>query len=134
MWYCYVFNPAGIFLNHHTSVKAYQINTIIKNLPRKKASRAYYITNTELELLPPSKILSHTKIYYMRLSIDFLLSYSIKNTIIIIKPKPDKDLKASTSYRSITLLLSISKLFKLVILNPLHHHYSISIRKKIYAF
>lgn len=109
------------------------IKNIIKKLPKKKAPGYDNITNTALKLLPPSKILTLTKIINGCLKICYFPT-AWKKAIIITIPKPGKDTKFPSNFRPIALLSSISKIYERIILTNLLSQCSSKIRDEQYAF
>jgi hypothetical protein len=109
------------------------IQNIIKKLPKKKAPGDDNITNTALKHLPPSKILTLTKIFNSCLKICYFPT-AWKKSIIITIPKPGKDTKFPSNFRPIALLSSISKIYERIILSNLLSQCSTKIRNEQYAF
>jgi len=93
-----------------------EIKLIIKTLPNKKAPRHDHITNLMFEKLPDiGLVFVYTIAYFKSLLIleHFPLKWKLA-TVILIK-KPGKDKSNTDSYRPISLLTTLSKIFEKVI-------------------
>ena len=105
----------------HTAVSPQLIRNIIRKLPGRKAPGPDKITTTQLKNLPGKAIV---QIYYIIKSC-LHISYfpdSWKTAKIIPVPKPGKSKNSLHSYRPISLLNSLSKVFEKVILIQLLKH------------
>ena len=95
-----------------------EISTIISKLPLRRATGADGITNAELKHLPRKAIVAICKI----INRSFQLHYfpeSWKKAIVIMLRKPGLDDTIPTSYRPISLLSNLSKIWERVLLKRL---------------
>ncbi|KAL4144098.1 hypothetical protein QTP88_006328 [Uroleucon formosanum] len=91
-----------------------EVKLIVKNLPNKKAPGHDHLTNLMFKKLPAKGIVLMTSLFNFLLRVGhFPLSWKIA-TIILIK-KPGKNKSNPDSYRPISLLTSLSKIFEKVI-------------------
>ncbi|KAL4144108.1 hypothetical protein QTP88_006338 [Uroleucon formosanum] len=91
-----------------------EVKLIVKNLPNKKPPGHDHLTNLMFKKLPAKGIVLMTSLFNFLLRVGhFPLSWKIA-TIILIK-KPGKNKSNPDSYRPISLLTSLSKIFEKVI-------------------
>lgn len=95
-----------------------EIKFIIKKLHNRKAPGFDRITNRTAENLPRKVIILLTYIYNAMLRLSFYhLTWKFSEIIMI--PKPNKPPAKVTSYRPISLLQTLSKVFKKILLKRL---------------
>ncbi|KAL4112785.1 hypothetical protein QTP88_016514 [Uroleucon formosanum] len=98
-----------------------EIKLIVKNLPNKKAPGHDHITNLMFKKLPTKGLVFMTSLFNFLLRVGhFPLSWKLA-TVILIK-KPGKDKSNPDSYRPISLLTSLSKIFEKVIHTRLQNY------------
>jgi len=105
----------------HTSPS--EIEFLISKLKEKKAPGYDLITNKILKNLPKKTIVLITYIVNSMLRISYIPSIWKSSTIIVI-PKPNKPKNEITSYRPISLLPTLAKLFEKIIrlkIRPILH-------------
>ncbi|KAL4144102.1 hypothetical protein QTP88_006332 [Uroleucon formosanum] len=91
-----------------------EVKLIVKNLPNKKSPGHDHLTNLMFKKLPAKGIVLMTSLFNFLLRVGhFPLSWKIA-TIILIK-KPGENKSNPDSYRPISLLTSLSKIFEKVI-------------------
>ncbi|KAL4098480.1 hypothetical protein QTP88_023085 [Uroleucon formosanum] len=98
-----------------------EIKTIIKRLPNKKSPGHDNITNFMYKKLPNKAITFMTSLFNSLLRLGHFPENWKKAIIILIK-KPGKDKTDPDSYRPISLLTSLSKIFEKVILSRLQNY------------
>jgi hypothetical protein len=98
-----------------------EIKTIIKRLPNKKSPGHDNITNLMYKKLPNKAIMFMTSLFNSLLRLGHFPDNWKKAIIILIK-KPGKDKSDPDSYRPISLLTSLSKIFEKVILSRLQNY------------
>ncbi|KAL4125873.1 hypothetical protein QTP88_010110 [Uroleucon formosanum] len=98
-----------------------EIKTIIKRLPNKKSPGHDNITNLMYKKLPNKAIMFMTSLFNSLLRLGHFPENWKKAIIILIK-KPGKDKSDPDSYRPISLLTSLSKIFEKVILSILQNY------------
>jgi len=123
--------------SNHNKSKLYTtpgtIQTIIRNLCKKKAPGDDHITNTALKFLPNNMLLSLTEI----INCSFRICYfplAWKKAVIISIPKPGKDHKNPESYRPIALLSSLSKIYERLILSYIQNSLHNKIRPEQFSY
>jgi hypothetical protein len=92
-----------------------EIANVIQRLKPKKFPGHDLITNKKLKHLSKKIIMLLTFIFNSMLRLSYF-SVIWKMSIIILLPKPGKSPNLATSYRPISLLLVLGKLFKKIIL------------------
>ncbi|KAL4084539.1 hypothetical protein QTP88_027487 [Uroleucon formosanum] len=112
-----------------------EIKLIIKRLPAKKSPGHDRITNLLLKKLPNKAILYTTSLFNALLRLG-CFPVNWKKAIVILIKKPGKDNTNPDSYRPISLLTSLSKVFEKVIHTRLlaHLDYSETIPKFQFGF
>ncbi|KAL4085157.1 hypothetical protein QTP88_027450 [Uroleucon formosanum] len=112
-----------------------EIKSIIKRLPAKKSPGHDRITNLLLKKLPNKAILYTTSLFNALLRLG-CFPVNWKKAIVILIKKPGKDNTNPDSYRPISLLTSLSKVFEKVIHTRLlaHLDYSETIPKFQFGF
>jgi len=107
-------NDKQVNLDASTYTSPKEIKAIIKKLKSFKAPGLDGIQNILLKKLPAKAIILITKIYNGCIKIGYFPS-TLKLAKVIPIPKPGKDLKLPSSYRPISLLSCLGKLFEKVI-------------------
>uniref|UniRef100_A0A2S2NJB5 Putative RNA-directed DNA polymerase n=1 Tax=Schizaphis graminum TaxID=13262 RepID=A0A2S2NJB5_SCHGA len=124
-------NDAQVNSNDYTTPGF--IKDIINHLPKRKASGEDQITNNALKNAPKNFILRLTHIYNSCFRHCFFPDDWKKGQIITI-PKPGKNHQDPVSYRPITLLPTIAKIFEIIILRKLKCKTEHLVRDEQFAF
>lgn len=105
--------------HYHTKPK--EIRAIIKSLRLKKAPGIDGINNTILKKLPRKAIVLLNTIFNACINLSYFPSeWKIAKVVAIAKP--NKDHTRTSSYRPISLLNSISKIFEKIVLHRLNNY------------
>jgi len=110
-------SPLLIFLPAKATSSG-EINYIIKQIPVNKSLGHDMITNFIIKNLPNNVIIYLSHLFNTLFRISYFLS-SWKHSIIILLLKPDKPSTNPASYRPISLLPTISKIFEKILLKKL---------------
>jgi len=105
------------FLTKHTSLS--EIRFIINKLPKNKSPGHDLITNQIIKNLPKKAIILLTYIHNSILRLSHIPS-TWKNSILILIDKLGKPPESPSSYRPISLLPSLSKIFEKVLLKRIY--------------
>lgn len=97
-------------------VNTQEVRSHIKNLKNSKAPGFDNFSNILLKNIPISAIGNIAKIFSACLKIGYFPDFFKRATIIAI-PKPGKDPRNPSSYRPISLLSSLDKIFEKIILS-----------------
>lgn len=124
-------NDAQVSSNDYTTPGF--IKDIINHLPKRKAPGEDQITNNALKNAPNNFILRLTHIYNGCIRLSFFPDDWKRGQIITI-PKPGKNHADPVSYRPITLLPTIAKIFKIIVLRKLKCKTEHLIRDEQFAF
>lgn len=122
-------NPPSTGIPPTTTI---EINSIIKKLNIKKAPGQDNITNQMIKTLPPNIIDHLTTIINNCLKINYFPSIW-KEALVVNFPKPGKDPVMTASYRPISLLPNLAKIYERIILIRLQN-YSDLIPSEQYGF
>lgn len=101
--------------------KPTEIRCSIKRLKNKKAPGPDQIPNVLLKKLPLKAIVFITYIFNACLHLSYFPD-NWKEAVVTAIPKPEKDLSIPVSYRPISLLNSLSKIFEKIMLNRIDKH------------
>lgn len=101
--------------------KPAEIKHVIRRLKNNKAPGPDQIPNVLLKKLPLKAIVYITYIFNACLHLSYFPD-SWKEAVVSAIPKPEKDLSKPVSYRPISLLDSLSKIFEGIMLNRIDRH------------
>lgn len=102
-----------------------EITKIIKNLPNKKSPGHDFINTMAVKYLPPPAIAFLTNIYNSCFRTGYF-PLTWKHAIIVPISKPGKNAAFTDSYRPISLLPTLSKIFEKIILRRLNKHLNLT--------
>lgn len=103
------------------AITSQEVSTIIKGLKPSKSPGLDNISNRLLKNLPPKAIQKLTDIFNACLKLGYFPE-TFKTVKVIPVAKPGKNVKLPSSYRPISLLSSIGKIFEKLILNRILRH------------
>lgn len=106
---------------HPIKIRLHALKAVISDLNPRKSPGSDKITNTMIINLPNSALRTIMFIYNSMLRIGYFPP-SWKQSEIVMIPKPGKDITQVSSYRPISLLPVLSKIFERLILKSLAPH------------
>ena len=115
-----VISQSTVDIPNHERISVNEVSSLIKSLKVKKASGCDNISNLSLKALPSEGFVFLTSIFNSCLKLSHFPTVWKKGKIVAL-PKPDKNLSDPSSYRPITLLPMIGKLFERLVLERLQY-------------